>query len=121
MLKYLHARDSKIKLLYTLNVFRSIQKRLTIEMREMGTRDRVMGDCIFLGPMETYHNMSSMGVIGEKIGSSQGDKSSAMAESTHRSIVKTDHSAFHETNYSNLYKIDPEAGSPLNKGKTGSL
>ena len=52
MLKYLRARDSKIKLLYTLNMFRAVQKRLTVELREMGSRDRVMGDCIFLGPME---------------------------------------------------------------------
>lgn len=52
MLKYLNARDSAIKLLYTLNVFRSVQKRMALDMREMGTRERVMGDSVFLGPME---------------------------------------------------------------------
>ena len=52
MLKYLKAREYKIKLLYTLNAFRAVQKRVTLEMREMGTRDRVMGDCMYLGPME---------------------------------------------------------------------
>ena len=52
ILKYLKAKDSKLKLLYTLNVFRTIQKRLALELREMGSRDRIMGDCNFLGPME---------------------------------------------------------------------
>jgi hypothetical protein len=52
MLKYLKARDHKLKLLYILNGFRAVQKRITLEMREMGTRDRVMGDSIFLGPVE---------------------------------------------------------------------
>ena len=53
MLKYLKARDAKIKLLYTFNVFRAVQKRITLDLREMGTRDRVMGDCNLVGNMET--------------------------------------------------------------------
>lgn len=52
VLQYLSARDSKIKLLYTLNVFRAIQKRLTLDLREVGTRDRVMGDCNIAPPTE---------------------------------------------------------------------
>lgn len=36
-----------------MNAFRAIQKRLAIELREMGTRDRVLGDVNILGPMET--------------------------------------------------------------------
>lgn len=52
ILKYLKARDSKIKILYSLNVFRAIQKWLTLELREMGTRDRVMGDCNLIAPHE---------------------------------------------------------------------
>lgn len=46
------ARESKTKLLYTLNAFRSIQKRLALDLREFGTRDRVMGDINHSKPME---------------------------------------------------------------------
>lgn len=52
ILKYLKARDSKIKLLYALNVFRAIQKRLTLELSEMGSRDRIMGDCTVIHNLE---------------------------------------------------------------------
>lgn len=44
LMQCLHARASKTKLMYTLNAFRAIQKRLTLELREVGSRDRVMGD-----------------------------------------------------------------------------
>ena len=46
------ARESKAKLLYTLNAFRSIQKRLALDLREFGTRDRVMGDINYVDPQE---------------------------------------------------------------------
>ena len=52
LLTALTARESKTKLLYTLNAFRSIQKRLTLDLRELGTRDRVMGDINYTKPME---------------------------------------------------------------------
>jgi hypothetical protein len=35
-----------------LNVFRAVQKRLCIELREMGSRDRVMGDSVIIAPKE---------------------------------------------------------------------
>ena len=41
LLQCISARDSKNQLLYTLNAFRSIQKRITLELRELGSRDRV--------------------------------------------------------------------------------
>jgi len=44
LLQCLDAREQKTKLLYTLNTFRAVQRRLTMELREMGTRDRVLGD-----------------------------------------------------------------------------
>ena len=31
-------------MLYTLNAFRAIQRRITLELRELGTRDRIIGD-----------------------------------------------------------------------------
>lgn len=40
----MQSRDNKIKLLYGLNYFRSIQKRLMLDLREFGTRERVLGD-----------------------------------------------------------------------------
>jgi len=52
LLQCLKAREEKTKLLYTLNTFRSIQRRITIELREMGTRDRVLGDALFVVPKE---------------------------------------------------------------------
>lgn len=52
LLSALTARESKTKLLYTLNAFRSIQKRLSLDLREFGTRDRVMGDINHTKPME---------------------------------------------------------------------
>lgn len=52
LLSAVTARDSKTKLLYTLNAFRSIQKRLALDLREFGTRDRVMGDINNIKPME---------------------------------------------------------------------
>jgi hypothetical protein len=52
LLRCLDAREHKTKLLYTLNTFRAIQRRITIELREMGTRDRVLGDAHLVKPME---------------------------------------------------------------------
>lgn len=52
LLSALSARESKTKLLYTLNAFRSVQKRITLDLRELGTRDRVMGDINSVKPME---------------------------------------------------------------------
>lgn len=43
-LRYMESRDNKIKILYCLNYFRSIQKRLMLDLREFGTRERVLGD-----------------------------------------------------------------------------
>ena len=52
LLQCISARDSKHQLLYTLNAFRSIQKRITLELREMGSRDRVVADCSLVKPLE---------------------------------------------------------------------
>ena len=52
LLSALSARESKTKLLYTLNAFRSVQKRISLDLRELGTRDRVMGDINSVKPME---------------------------------------------------------------------
>jgi len=48
----LKAREHKTKLLYTLNCFRSIQKKITLELRELGSRDRVTFDCNIVRPKE---------------------------------------------------------------------
>lgn len=48
----LKARDHKTKLLYTLNAFRSIQKRIALELRELSTRDRVNFDVNIVTPKE---------------------------------------------------------------------
>ena len=48
----MNARENKTKLLHILNAFRTIQRRLTLELREMGTRDRVLGEAELVRPME---------------------------------------------------------------------
>jgi hypothetical protein len=50
LLDTLQAREYKIKLMHTLNTFRSIQRRLTFDLREFGTRDRVVGDADYIKP-----------------------------------------------------------------------
>jgi hypothetical protein len=49
-LRHLKMREKKIKLLHVLNYFRAIQRRITLDMKEMGTRDRVMGDLDVMPP-----------------------------------------------------------------------
>ena len=48
-LRHLKARNFKIKLLHALNYMRSVQRRLTYDMLEMGTRDKLMGDVEVIG------------------------------------------------------------------------
>mmetsp|Transcript_29206 Transcript_29206/g.44021 ORF Transcript_29206/g.44021 Transcript_29206/m.44021 type:complete len:107 (-) Transcript_29206:3424-3744(-) len=43
-LRYMHSRELKTKILYSLNYFRSIQKRVMLDLREFGTRERILGD-----------------------------------------------------------------------------
>jgi hypothetical protein len=100
MLKYLRAREARIKLLYTLNMFRAVQKRLTLELREMGTRDRVMADCIYLSPQEVEAPVDE-----QPKPSSTSRRNGAPSE------------AFNESTYSSLYKVDV-TGSPLKKSET---
>ena len=107
MLKYLKARDAKTKLLYTLNAFRAVQKRVTLEMREMGTRDRVMGDAMFLGPMENP--------LEGKLGSTMNQTiSGAMADMELESSRFSQHSSYigggddfghKETSYVPMYRV----------------
>ena len=40
-LRYMKSRDNKIKILYALNFARAMQKRLCLDLREFGTRERV--------------------------------------------------------------------------------
>lgn len=43
-LRCMASRDNKTKILYMLNYFRAVQKRLMLDLREFGTRERVLGD-----------------------------------------------------------------------------
>ena len=40
-LRHMRSKDSKTRILYTLNFFRSIQKRISLDLREFGTRERI--------------------------------------------------------------------------------
>jgi hypothetical protein len=51
-MNHLKAKDKKCSLLYTLNAFRSMQKHITLELRELATRDRAMGECNLVKPKD---------------------------------------------------------------------
>lgn len=40
-LRYMKSRDCKIKIMYALNFCRAVQKRLSLDLREFGTRERI--------------------------------------------------------------------------------
>ena len=44
MLVCLRIRGNKARMLHTLNGFRAIQRRIALDLQEMGTRDRALGD-----------------------------------------------------------------------------
>jgi hypothetical protein len=48
-LRYVKSRDAKTRILYTLNYFRVIQKRLALDLREFASRDRI--DSHFVNPL----------------------------------------------------------------------
>jgi len=52
LLVSLKAREKKTQLLYTLNAFRSIQKRITLELLQQGSRDRVVDSANIIKPLE---------------------------------------------------------------------
>ena len=110
MVKYLRAREARVKLLYTLNMFRAVQKRLTLELREMGTRDRVMADCFYLSPQENLSASDSQ--IG-----SQDEKASTGRKNP--GSETNDGPGFHDSTYSQLYKLDV-TGSPQKQGNMQS-
>ena len=49
-LRFIRSRDNKTKILYTLNYYRAIQKRLALDLREFGSRERI--DSHFKEPMQ---------------------------------------------------------------------
>ena len=49
-MQHLKARDHKIRIVSYLNYFRAIQRRFALDMREFGSRERVMADTEFIPP-----------------------------------------------------------------------
>lgn len=71
MLRHLKIRDLKVKIQYALNYYRSIQRRLILDLHEMRTRDTVLGDQEFKPPADATRtsvkniaNDSSVGAAG---------------------------------------------------------
>lgn len=60
VLRHMKSRDYKIKLLYCLNYFRSVQKRMMLDLREFGTRERIYGDQV-----QPYIAASEAGRVGK--------------------------------------------------------
>jgi len=81
IMRYSKARDSKIKLLHTLNAFRAVQKRLAVEMMQMGTRDRAMTDCYVQSPLEDMGNQEE---------EEEKDEDGLKADETAASLQKAD-------------------------------
>lgn len=50
LMQHLKARDHKIRIISYLNYFRAIQRRFALDMREFGSRERVMADTDFIPP-----------------------------------------------------------------------
>jgi hypothetical protein len=59
-LRLLKSRDMKLKLLHSLNYFRSVQKRIAHDTREFTTRDRAMGGVETLDEAFGKQSLSTM-------------------------------------------------------------
>ena len=46
ILRHMKSRDYKTKILYILNYYRAIQKRMMLDLREFATRERILGDLV---------------------------------------------------------------------------
>ncbi|CDW83349.1 UNKNOWN [Stylonychia lemnae] len=46
ILRHMKSRDYKTKILYIMNYFRAIQKRMMLDLREFATRERILGDLV---------------------------------------------------------------------------
>lgn len=52
-MRYLRSRDCKVRLLHTLNYFRSVQKRMALDLKELFTRNRgakIPNEAEIIGP-----------------------------------------------------------------------
>lgn len=76
----MESRDAKIKIQYSLNYFRAIQKRLMLDLREFGTRERILGDVSdpFIAPEEADQK------ITETLNMILSDTNKAIREAEHR-------------------------------------
>ena len=79
-LRYMESRDAKIKIQYSLNYFRAIQKRLMLDLREFGTRERILGDVSdpLIAPEEAEQQ------IAETLNMILSDTNKAIREAEHR-------------------------------------
>ena len=73
----INSREQKIKLLYTLNAFRSIQKRVALELRELTTRDRVNFDSQNIPPGELASSLFTEEAADKEILQQKKDRSEA--------------------------------------------
>lgn len=76
----MESRDAKIKIQYSLNYFRAIQKRLMLDLREFGTRERILGDVSdpLIAPEEAEQK------ITETLNIILSDTNKAIREAEHR-------------------------------------
>jgi hypothetical protein len=87
LLRHLNLRDYKIKIQYIANYFRSVQKRLALELDEMETRDRILGDLEFKPPgdasrisVKNISDDASVGAVGNSRKQQLAKARAALAE-----------------------------------------
>ena len=68
MLRHLKIRDTKTKVLYTLNFFRAVQKRLALDLREYADKEIVSPSVDIQAPQEaSYIGSTKSKVIGDNL------------------------------------------------------
>jgi len=92
MLRHLRIRDYKVKIMYALNYYRSIQRRMAFDLHEMSTRDRVLGDQEFKPPSgatrissKNLANDSSTGAVGSSKKQQLAKAKAALNKESHAS------------------------------------
>ena len=81
-LKHMKLRDNKNRLLKVLNFYRSVQKRITLELQEFSGREAVNNDVKVSTPAESYYLDSKATCLDENFqdaGFAAGKQASAAA------------------------------------------
>ena len=82
-------KDTKTKLLYVLNFFRSIQKRLTLELREFSGKEVNPQNIILIPPQEATY-MEGNSSVKSKINNTQSKANEGTTNKLNQNMTKDD-------------------------------